>query len=227
MADFGLGTLATGHLTVSQNWNTSYQVSYHVRLWFTTSGGAYNYGPGPSWNGNAGGVTGSGTAYYSGNGDHNLWEFDYTYTKDANGNGTWNFYGYINGDNPPHVTANSTNFNLSPTRIGVAPTMNNPVASNVSVATATISGTNANNGLGTSTTVYLRYKRTADSDATYQQLQTTSWALTGLMPGTSHTFQIYGANNNGDTNGWQNTQTFTTLPAPANSTAMLNIIGVI
>ena len=227
MADFGMGTLATGHLTVGENWNTSTQVSYHVRLWSTTSGGAFNFGPGPTWSGNAGGVTGSGTWTYSGNGDHVVWEFDQTYNKDANGNGTWNFSGTMNGSNSPYVVSGSTNFNMSPARIGIAPTMNNPAASSVSVATATISGTNATNGLGTGTTVYLRYKRTADSDATYQQLQTTSWNLTGLQPGTSHTIQIYGVNNNGDTNGWQNTQTFTTLPAPATSPTLLRIIGVL
>lgn len=224
--DFGLGTYGTGHLYVAENWNNSYQVSYHVRLWATTSGGAYDTS-GPSWNGNAAGVGGSGGWTYTGNGDHNLWEFDYTYNKDANGNWSGNFYGYIDGANSPYVGAGSTNFNMYPARIGIAPTMNNPVASNVGVTTATISGTNANNGLGTSTTVYLRFKKSSDPDANYQQLQTTSWNLGNLTPGTQYTFQIYGVNNNGDTNGWQNTQTFTTLPAPSTSGALLGVIGVL
>ena len=213
MADFGVGTLATGRLETWENWNTSTQVSYHYKLQCEIRGGAYNAsGPtaGPFWDSNMGGVTANSYWTYTTNGWRTLREFDQTYNKDANGYVTVNSYGYIDGKNSPYVTAASTNFNSSPARIGIAPTMNNPVASNIKATTATIAGTNANNGLGTSTTVYLRYKKTALSDATYQQLQTTSWNLTGLTPGISYTIQIYGNNNNGDTNGWQNTQTFKT-----------------
>lgn len=227
MADFGNGSLATGRLETWENWNNSYQVSYHFKLSLEIRGGAYNaYGPtaGPYYNLQH---VGDGYFTYTSNGWRTLREGDATFNKDANGYVTVNSYGYIDGKNSPYVVAASTSFNSSPARIGVAPTMNNPTASNISVATATISGTNANNGLGTSTTVYLRYKKSAESDASYVQQQTTSWNLTGLTPGTQYTIQIYGANNNGDTNGWQNTQTFTTLPAPANSTAMLRIIGVL
>lgn len=230
MADFGAGSLATGRLETWENWNSSTQVSYHYKLQCEIRGGAYNaYGPtaGPYWSANLGGVSSSGYWTYTSNGWRTLREFDQTYNKDANGNLTINSYGYIDGKNSPYVVAASTNFNVSPARIGIAPTMNNPTASNISVVTATIAGTNANNGLGTSTTVYLRYKKTAEGDGTYVQQQTTSWNLTGLTPSTSYTIQIYGVNNNGDTNGWQNTQTFTTLPAPANSTPLLRVIGIL
>jgi Fibronectin type III domain len=227
MADFGLGSLATGRVEAWENWNNSYQTSMHFKLSCEIRGGAYNaYGPtaGPYydlWH------VGAGYWTYTSNGWRTVREGDATFTKDANGNVSISISGYLDGKNSPYVTAGSAAWTHYPARIGIAPTMNNPVASNISVATATISGTNANNGLGTSTTVYLRYKKSAEGDGSYVQQQTTSWNLTGLTPGTQYTIQIYGANNNGDTNGWQNTQTFTTLPAPANSTAMLRIIGVL
>lgn len=228
MADWAMGSLSTGRVEAWENWNSSTQVSMHYKLSCEIRGGAYHGGPGPTWSGNlAGGYVGSGGWSYTSNGWRTLREFDVTLNKDANGNISISVHGYINGDNSPYVTSGQASWTHYPARIGIAPTMNNPVASNVSVATATISGSNANNGLGTSTTIYLRYKKTAEADGTYQQLQTTSWNLTGLTPGTSYTIQIYGINNNGDTNGWQNTQTFTTLPAPANSTAMLRVLGIV
>ena len=228
MADFSLGTYGTGRLEAWENWNNSYQVSMHYKLSVWT-GNTWNYGPGPTWSGSiGGGYVGSGTwSYVNNKGWQTLREIDVTFNKDGNGNVSIGIVGNIDGANAPNVGSSGTSWTAYPARIGVAPTMNNPVASNISVATATIAGTNANNGLGTSTTVYLRYKKTAESDASYVQQQTTSWNLTGLTPGTSYTIQIYGVNNNGDTNGWQNTQTFTTLPAPANSTAMLRIIGIL
>ena len=223
---FSLGSAGTGYIYAAENWNASTQVSMHHRIRADKSGAWYS-GSGGTWNANFGGLTNSGAFnYVAGTQSYTFWEFDHTFNKDANGNINIGVYGYVNGDNPPGVGAGSRSETYTPARIGVNPTMNNPVASNISVVTATISGTNANNGLGTSTTVYLRYKKTADSDATYQQSQTTSWNLTGLTPGTSYTIQIYGANNNGDTAGWTNTQTFTTLPAPSTSTALLGIIGV-
>ena len=231
MADFSLGSLGFGRLEAWENWNASTQVSIHYKLSANISGGAFNTtGPtaGPYWEGSlGGGHVGSGYWTYNSNGLRTLREIDVTFNKDANGNIGIGVYGHVNGKNSPYVGAGSASFDMFPARIGIAPTMNNPVASNVSVVTATISGTNANNGLGTSTTVYLRYKKSADPDGTYQQLQTTSWNLTGLTPATQYTIQIYGVNNNGDTNGWQNTQTFTTLPAPALNTALLGITGVL
>lgn len=225
--DFSLGSAGTGHLTVTENWNSSTQVSLHVRVWVNKSGSWFS-NSGGSWNANIGGLVNSGGFNYAaGTQTYTLWEFDYTFNKDANGYINVGCYAYINGDNPPGVGAGSTSQSYSPARIGIAPTMNNPVASNVSVVSATISGSAANNGLGTSTTVYLRYKKSADPDGSYQQIQATTWNLTNLTPGTQYTFQIYGVNNNGDTNGWQNTQTFTTLPAPSISGALLGVIGVL
>ena len=217
-------------ISANPNWNAATQVSMHFRVWIQrVNAGGTLFASGASWNGNMGGVTGSGGFSYSmGNtATLTLWEFDWTYNKDGNGYINIGCSANVNMNNPGWLTTGSASGTYSPTRIGVAPTMNNPVASNVSVVTATISGTNANNGNGTSTTVYLRYKKTAESDSTYTQQQTTSWDLTGLTPGTSYTFQIYGVNNNGDYSDWVNTQTFTTLPAPSTSAALLGIIGVL
>ena len=230
MADFGLGSLATGRLEAWENWNASTQVSMHYKLSCEIRGGAFNTtGPtaGPYWEGSiGGGHAGSGYWTYASNGWRTLREFDVTFNKDANGNIGIGIYGHINGKNSPYVTANSVSWDHYPARIGIAPAMNNPVASNVSVVTATISGSNINNGLGTSTTIYLRYKKTSDPDASYVQQLGSTWNLTGLTPATQYSFQVYGHNNNGDTAGWINTQTFTTLPAPAINTALLRVTGV-
>lgn len=175
-----------------------------------------------------GGSQGSGTPpgdAYGGGSTYVYFDTDVNLGHDANGNWSGTYGGSVSY-NFASVGSGSGTWGMTLDRLALAPTMNNPTVSNLSVVTATISGTQANHGHGTSTTVYLRYKKTGDSDATYQQLQTTSWNLTGLIPATSYTFQIYGANNNGDTNGWQNTQTFTTLPAPSTSSATLGILGV-
>lgn len=216
MADFGMGSLGTGHLTVSQNWNSSTQVSYHVRLWCTTSGGAYNYGPGPTWNGNAGGVGGSGNWSYSGNGDHVVWEFDHTYNKDANGNGTWNFYGYMNGANSPYVTSGSTSFNMSPARIGIAPSISSIIVDSIKPTSARLGGEISSVGLGTSATWVMYYRLQgsgswislgAQGDAAGYNY----WYPSGLKPGKTYEFYAQCYNNNGD-NANSSVYTFKTQP---------------
>jgi hypothetical protein len=231
MADFGMGTLATGHLTVGQNWNSSTQVSYHIRLWCTTSGGAYNYGPGPTWSGNAGGVGGSGGWSYSGNGDHVVWEFDYTYNKDANGNGTWNFSGSMNGANSPYVTSGSTNFNMSPARIGIPPTWAAHSADTISVTTARLGCEISSHGLGTSSNMTMYTRILGDVSWTDWGNQGdvggyNYWNVSGLRPGTTYQMVTNHWNNNGDY-VQSPISTFTTLPAPANNQTMLRVIGVL
>jgi mannan endo-1,4-beta-mannosidase len=176
-----------------------------------------------------GGSQGSGTPpgqAYGGGSTYVYFDTDVTLTHDANGNWSGTFgasASYVYGQ----VGSGSGTWGMTLDRLALAPTMNNPVATNVSVVTATISGSAANNGNGTSTTIYLRYKKTAESDASYVQQLGDTWNLTGLTPATSYTFQIYGHNNNSDASGWVNTQTFTTLPAPSTSAALLDIIGVL
>lgn len=110
-------------------------------------------------------------------------------------------------------------------RIPLAPSLNNPTSSSISVVTATISGSVANNGHGTSSTIYLRYKKTADP--TWIELSAGATKnLVGLTPGTQYQFASRATNNNGDATGWSGTQTFTTLPAPNTSAALLRIVGV-
>lgn len=226
--DFGLGTYGTGHLYVGQNWNSSTQVSYHVRLWCTTGGSAYNYGPGPNWNGNAGGVGGSGNFSYSSNGDHNLWEFDYTYNKDANGYGTWNFYGYIDGSNSPYVTAGSTNFNQSPGRIGVAPGIAYIGADLIKPTTARLYGEITGYGLGTSANMNMYYR--LQGSGTWIDLGNqgdvggnNNWYPTGLQPGKTYEQVMNVWNNNGDY-AQSAVQTFKTIPVSGMISVMRGII---
>ena len=227
MADFGMGSLATGHLTVGQNWNSSTQVSYHIKLWCTTSGGAYNYGPGPTWSGNAGGVGGSGNWSFSSNGDHVVWEFDQTYNKDANGNGTWNFSGSMNGADSPYVTSGSTNFNMSPTRIGVAPTISALIADTITTTSVRLGAEISSVGLGTSATWEMFYRLQGSGSWTSAGQQSDAagynyWNITGLAPGTTYEYYTNVWNNNGDTTT-SGTQTFTTTPV----SAMINIMQAI
>lgn len=228
MADFGLNIYGTGHLTVSQNWNSSTQVSYHVRLWATTSGGAYNYGPGPNWNGNAGGVGGSGAWSYAGNGDHNLWEFDWTYNKDANGNGTWNFYGYIDGSNPGYVTAGSTSFNMSPARIGIAPSFSSLIADSIKPTSVRLGVEISSVGLGTSANFNMYYR--LQGSPTWIDLGNQGdaagynyWSITGLKPGKTYEYICNAWNNNGDF-AQTGTQTFKTQPVSGMISVMKGII---
>jgi hypothetical protein len=204
MADFSLGSYGTGHLTVSQNWNSSTQVSYHIRLWATTTGGWYDYGPGPNWNGNAGGVGGSGGWSYTGNGDHNLWEFNHTYNKNANGYGTWNFYGYINGNNGSAVGAGSTSFNVSPARIGVAPGIAGVTADSIKPTSARLGGDITDYGLGTSATLQMFIR--LQGAGSWTDLGTQGnvagynyWNPSGLKPGKTYEYFLRVWNNNGDT----------------------------
>lgn len=227
MADFSLGSYGTGHLTVSQNWNSSTQVSYHVRLWATTGGGYYSFS-GSNWNGNAGGVGGSGAFNYGGNGDHNLWEFDWTYNKDANGNGTWNFYGYINGDIPGAVGAGSTSFNMTPARIGEAPPIVSLVAELVTTTTARLGVEIGSYGRGTSAAMTTFYREQGvggwiDAGAQGDVGGYNYWNLSGLLPGKTYEYFGRAWNNNGD-QGDTGVQTFATIPVSGMITVMKGLV---
>lgn len=227
MADFGLGSNGTGRLEVWQNWNASTQVSYHVKLSAIISGGAYNFS-GPNWNGNAGGVGGSGGWTYNGAGTYVLWEFDYTYNKDANGYGTWNFYGYIDGQNSPYVTAGSTNFNMSPTRIGIAPTISSTTADTITATSVRLGGEISSHGLGTSTTHRMYYRVSGEGSYVDAGAQGdvggfNYWTITGLQPGKTYQYYMTSTNNNGDV-ATSSTKTFTTKAVPSMAAMLLGMV---
>jgi hypothetical protein len=225
--DFGLGSDGTGHLSVTQNWNSSTQVSYHVRLWATLVGSPYD-SSGPSWNGNAGGVGGSGGWGYSGAGTYNLWEFDYTYNKDANGYGTWNFYGYIDGNNSPYVVAGSTNFNMSPARIGVAPSISSITVDSIKTTSARLGAELSSVGLGTSANweMFYRLQGSGTWISLGQQGDAAGynyWNVTGLQPGKTYEYYANCWNNNGD-NASSATYNFKTLPVSGMISIMRGLI---
>jgi hypothetical protein len=226
--DFGMGSYGTGHLSVNENWNSSTQVSYHVRLWATTGGGSYNAGPGPTWNGNAGGVTGSGGWSFGGNGDYNLWEFDYTYNKDANGYGNWNFYGYIDGNDAPYISAGSTNFNMSPGRIGIAPSISSLTVDSIKTTSARLGAELSSVGLGTSANWEMFYR--LQGSGTWISLGIQGdvngynyWNVSGLTPGKTYEYMANCTNNNGDF-AQSGVQSFKTLPVSGMISIMRGIL---
>lgn len=225
--DFSLGSYGTGHLSVNENWNSSTQVSYHIRLWATTGGG-YHSASGGSWNGNAGGIGGSGAFNYSGNGDWNLWEFDYTYNKDANGNGSWNFYGYINGDIPGAVGAGSTSFNMSPGRIGIAPPLTSVISDSIKPTSARIGAEIGGYGLGTSAAFEAFYRVQGASGWNSLGVQGdvggyNFWNLSGLQAGRTYEYYVHVYNNNGDAAD-SGVQTFKTQPVSGMITVMQGLL---
>lgn len=202
MADFSLGSQATGRLEVWENWNASTQVSYHVKLSIITNNVWNNTGS-ANWNGNGGGVTGSGNFNYSQYQTKTLWEYDWTYNKDANGYGTWNFYGYINGDNSPYCGAGSTNFNMSPGRIGIAPGIAGITADTIKPTSARLGGEITGYGLGTSANMNMYYR--LQGSGTWIDLGNQGdaagynyWNVTGLKPGKTYEYVMNVWNNNGD-----------------------------
>lgn len=203
---FSLGTQGTGYLYVAENWNSPTQVSLHVRLRFYKVGGAYNNAGDSNWNGNVGGVTGSGNFNWGSSSPLNitLWEFDYTYGKDANGYINVGCYGYINGANSPYAGAGSTSQTYTPARIGVAPTISSLTADTIKPTTARLGVEISSHGLGTSTTFTMYYKLTTAGGWTSAGSQAdvggyNYWNLSGLKPGKNYQYYVTAVNNNGDT----------------------------
>lgn len=201
---FGMGSSATGYLTVNENWNSSTQVSLNITLrvhkwgaWYSSSGG--------SWNGNVGGVTGSGAFNYSA-GDiwYTLWgPFNYTYNKDANGYINIGCYAYANGDTSG-VGAGSTSQTYSPARIGVAPTIVGNTADQITPTGVRLGTEISSIGLGTSAATRMYYKTVAAGSWTQTSDQNdvggyNYWTITGLTPNTKYYRLARWWNNNNDT----------------------------
>lgn len=216
MADFGMGSLATGRLEAWENWNNADQVSIHYKLSCEIRGGAYNLGPGPTWDSNLGGVTASSGWTYNSNGWRTLREFDYTFNKDANGYISIGVYGYINGANSPYVTAGSASFTLNPGRSGYPPPIVGLFADSIKPTQARLGGEIGGYGKGTSATLqmFIRLQGAgawtdlgAQGDVGGYNL----WYPTGLKPGKTYEYFVRAWNNNGDT-GDSGVQTFKTQP---------------
>jgi hypothetical protein len=234
MADFSLGSQGTGRVEAWENWNGSTQVSMHYKLsvWV---GNAYNgYGPtaGPYWEGSlGGGHVGSGYWTYSNNqGWRVLREIDVTFNKDANGNISIGIYGHVNGKNAPYMGANSASWTHYPARIGIAPTHAGHIADSILVTTARLGAEISSVGLGTSANMTMYIRKLGDVSWTDLGNQAdvggyNYWYPTGLIPGTTYEYVTNYWNNNGDYSQSPISQ-FSTLPAPANSRAMLGVLGI-
>lgn len=115
-----------------------------------------------------------------------------------------------------------------------------PSIANVSVTPGTIAVTTAQlraetASLGWGTTGYWRMYYRKQGSSTWIDLgqQTDAagynyWNVTGLTPGTTYEFRAMAWNNNNDglNSNYSSTSTFTTLPAPNISDALLSIVGV-
>lgn len=237
MANFGLGTNYTGTVLVSEvatnvgaNQST---VRVTVRVTKNSGSGYWNgSGSARSWSVTGVGATGSGSSSYDYRtssgvdpGEYvQLIEYDRTITHATNGSGSVTASCSISHvDNPPGSGSGSQGLTLTDFP---QPASTSFASSNVSVVSATIAATVSTHGNGTSSTqtFYLRVKNVGSY---VSQGTGNSRSLTGLMPATTYQWYVVTTNNTGNTSGNQAVQEFTTLPAPANSTAMLRIIGVL
>jgi hypothetical protein len=109
-----------------------------------------------------------------------------------------------------------------------SPSLSTQSASSIAVTTATVTATAAagTNSSGVAS-IQLQYGLTTgygtnstDSSSPY------TWALTGLTPGSTYHYRFVITNNGGKTTTTGD-YTFTTLPAPNTSAALLNIVGVL
>lgn len=109
-----------------------------------------------------------------------------------------------------------------------APSLATQSSSNVAVTTATVTAT-ANAGTNSSgvASIQLQYGLTTgygtnstDNSSPY------TWNLTGLTPGSTYHYRFVITNNGGKT-ATTGDYTFTTLPAPNTSAALLAIVGVL
>ena len=143
---------------------------------------------------------------------------------DANGNYSnfsvsmwWDMY-YGTG------TATTT---IGISRSPLAPTNIAPVGSNVGVTGARITASVSSHGHGTSSTYNIRYRKSGDVSWTERGYGGNTWDISSLTPGTVYEMSSRAKNNNGDEAAWTTgTYTFTTLPAPNTSAALLKVVGV-
>lgn len=174
---------------------------------------------------------GSGTPpgdAYGGGSTYVYFDTDVTLTHDANGNWSGN-YGAAVSYSFANVGSGSGTWGMTLDRLPLAPTNGTPVASLIMPTTARITASVSSWGHGSahSTPYNIRYRKQGDATWIERGWGASTWDLTGLIPGTTYEFAARARNNQGDTASYTSTQTFSTLPAPNTSTALLKIVGVL
>ena len=206
---FSLGAHGTGYLYAAENWNSTSQVSLHIRVravkdgaWYSGSGGSWNsnsYSFGTARSANSGAFN-----YIAGTQSYTFWEYDLTYDKDANGYITISLYAYVNGDNAPNVGAGSTQQYWTPARIGQGPAIADWTADTIKTTSARLGTEISNYGRGTSAAARMYYRIQGSGSAwSYTSDQNDAagynyWTVTGLKPGKTYEYYAYWWNNNTD-----------------------------
>lgn len=177
-------------------------------------------------------VNGGRVATSSFGGTHSGWQTvvdsGYWHGRDANGNGSASAQGW--GD--VYYGSGDTGGSIGLTRIGRAPSINGTSADNISVESVRLGMEFNNYGNGTSAASRMYY-RIQGSGSGWSQTSDqgdgagwTYWDVTGLTPATTYEYFTRAWNNNGDTAD-SSTNTFTTLPPPSTSNALLKVLGVL
>lgn len=133
---------------------------------------------------------------------------------------------WFSGDSQTYTSTHTMTFPAAG-----SPTGSTATASNVSVTTATlgasVSGWGSYSSAGTGQRI--EYKKTTDGSWTtlaYSTSTSHTRNITGLTPGTEYQVRTYASNGSGKTAN-SSTITFTTLPAPNTSAALLRVVGVL
>lgn len=202
--------------------NTSY---VRFKLSFLTSGGSRT----GTWDYYID-VDGARRATSSFGGTHSGWQTvvdsGITVSHDGNGNRSVGAYGW--GD--VYFGSGGTGGTITLSRLGIAPTNNAPTASNVSVISARVNASVSSWGRPSSahgSPYNIRYRKSGGSWVE-RGWGGSTWDLSGLEPGATYEMSSRARNSYGDESGWTTgTYTFTTLPAPNTSAALLKIVGVL
>ncbi len=213
-------------------WEDSYNVANNTsyvryKLSFLTSNGSRS-GTWDYWMN----VNGGRVATASFGGTHSGWQTvvdsGYTHGHDVNGNASASAEGF--GD--AYYGSGSTGGSIGLTRLGMAPSIAGISADTISVQSVRLGMEFNNYGRGTSAASRMYY-RVQGSGSGWSQTPDqgdgagwTYWNVTGLAPATTYEYFTRAWNNNGDT-GDSGAQTFTTLPPPSTSNALLKVVGVI
>lgn len=213
-------------------WEESYDVGANTsyvryKLSFLTSNGSRT-GTWDYWLDVDGARRGGGSF----GGTHSGWQTvvdgGFTAWHDANGYrnvGAWGFGDAFYG-------SGDTGGTIGLTRLGMAPSIAGISADTISVQSVRLGMEFNNHGRGTSAASRMYY-RVQGSGSGWSQTPDqgdgagwTYWNVTGLAPATTYEYFTRAWNNNGDT-GDSGTQTFTTLPPPSTSNALLRVVGVL
>lgn len=155
-----------------------------------------------------------------------LFSGDYTIGHDSNGNKTVGGSAYLDY----FYSSGTVSGSQALGRLGIAPTNQAPAASNVSVTNARITASVSSFGRPSSAAgspYNIRYRKQGTGTWTERGYGGSTWDISGLTPGTTYEMASRAKNSYGDESAWTTgTYTFTTLPAPNTSAALLSIVGV-